>query len=143
MAMTVHCDIVSAEREIFSGLVKLIVASGSLGDLGVAYGHAPLLTVLEPGPVRIVKDNGEEEIYYVSGGYLEVQPYHVTVLADTALRADDMDEAAAQEAKETAQKELTNQSGEIDYSKAAVQLAEAAAQLRTLQSIRKKLGSNK
>ena len=143
MAMTVHCDIVSAEREIFSGLVKMIVATGSLGDLGVTYGHAPLLTGLEPGPVRIVKDNGEEEIYYVSGGYLEVQPYHVTVLADTALRADDMDEAAAQEAKETAQKELTNQSGEIDYSKAAVQLAEAAAQLRTLQSIRKKLGSNK
>ena len=143
MAMTVHCDIVSAEREIFSGLVKMIVATGSLGDLGVTYGHAPLLTGLEPGPVRIVKDNGEEEIYYVSGGYLEVQPYHVTVLADTALRADDMDEAAAQEAKETVQKELTNQSGEIDYSKAAVQLAEAAAQLRTLQSIRKKLGSNK
>lgn len=143
MAMTVHCDIVSAEREIFSGLVKMIVATGSLGDLGVTYGHAPLLTGLEPGPVRIVKDSGEEEIYYVSGGYLEVQPNHVTVLADTALRADDMDEAAAQEAKETAQKELTNQSGEIDYSKAAVQLAEAAAQLRTLQSIRKKLGSNK
>ena len=143
MAMTVHCDIVSAEREIFSGLVKMIVATGSLGDLGVTYGHAPLLTGLEPGPVRIVKDNGEEEIYYVSGGYLEVQPYHVTVLADTALRAGDMDEAAAQEAKEAAQKELTNQSGEIDYSKAAVQLAEAAAQLRTLQSIRKKLGSNK
>ncbi|UZJ43738.1 F0F1 ATP synthase subunit epsilon [Marinimicrobium sp. C6131] len=143
MAMTVHCDIVSAEREIFSGLVKMIVATGSLGDLGVTYGHAPLLTGLEPGPVRIVKDNGEEEIYYVSGGYLEVQPYHVTVLADTALRADDMDEAAAQEAKEAAQKELTNQSGEIDYSKAAIQLAEAAAQLRTLQSIRKKLGSNK
>ncbi len=143
MAMTVHCDIVSAEREIFSGLVKMIVATGSLGDLGVTYGHAPLLTGLEPGPVRIVKDSGEEEIYYVSGGYLEVQPNHVTVLADTALRADDMDEAAAQEAKDTAQKELTNQSGEIDYSKAAVQLAEAAAQLRTLQSIRKKLGSNK
>jgi len=143
MAMTVHCDIVSAEREIFSGLVKMIVATGTLGDLGVTYGHAPLLTGLEPGPVRIVKDNGEEEIYYVSGGYLEVQPYHVTVLADTALRAGDMDEAAAQEAKEAAQKELTNQSGEIDYSKAAVQLAEAAAQLRTLQSIRKKLGSNK
>jgi len=143
MAMTVHCDIVSAEREIYSGLVKMLVATGSLGDLGVTYGHAPLLTGLEPGPVRIVKDNGEEEIYYVSGGYLEVQPYHVTVLADTALRADDMDEAAAQEAKEAAQKQLTNQSGDIDYSKAATQLAEAAAQLRTLQSIRKKLGANR
>lgn len=143
MAMTVHCDIVSAEREIYSGLVKMLVATGSLGDLGVTYGHAPLLTGLEPGPVRIVKDNGEEEIYYVSGGYLEVQPYHVTVLADTALRADDMDEAAAQEAKEAAQKQLTNQSGDIDYTKAATQLAEAAAQLRTLQSIRKKLGGNR
>jgi len=143
MAMTVHCDIVSAEREIYSGLVKMLVATGSLGDLGVPYGHAPLLTGLEPGPVRIVKDSGEEEIYYVSGGYLEVQPYHVTVLADTALRADDMDEAAAQQAKEEAQKQLTNQSGDIDYSKAATQLAEAAAQLRTLQSIRKKLGANK
>lgn len=143
MAMTVHCDIVSAEREIFSGLVKMIVATGSLGDLGVTYGHAPLLTGLEPGPVRIVKDSGEEEIYYVSGGYLEVQPYHVTVLADTALRAGDMDEAAALEAKEAAQKQLTNQSGEIDYSRAAIELAEAAAQLRTLQSIRKRLGSNK
>jgi len=143
MAMTVHCDIVSAEREIYSGLVKMLVATGSLGDLGVTYGHAPLLTGLEPGPVRIVKDSGEEEIYYVSGGYLEVQPYHVTVLADTALRADDMDEAAAQQAKEEAQKQLTNQSGDIDYSKAATQLAEAAAQLRTLQSIRKKLGANK
>ncbi|WP_027329764.1 F0F1 ATP synthase subunit epsilon [Marinimicrobium agarilyticum] len=143
MAMTVHCDIVSAEREIFSGLVKMIVATGSLGDLGVTYGHAPLLTGLEPGPVRIVKDSGEEEIYYVSGGYLEVQPYHVTVLADEALRAGDMDEAAALEAKEAAQKQLTNQSGEIDYSRAAIELAEAAAQLRTLQSIRKRLGSNK
>ncbi|MGD8176143.1 F0F1 ATP synthase subunit epsilon [Marinimicrobium sp. ARAG 43.8] len=143
MAMTVHCDIVSAEREIFSGLVKMIVATGSLGDLGVTYGHAPLLTGLEPGPVRVVKDNGDEEIYYVSGGYLEVQPYHVTVLADTALRADDMDEAAAQQAKDAAQKQLTNQSGEIDYSKAAIELAEAAAQLRTLQSIRKRVGRNK
>lgn len=143
MAMTVHCDIVSAEREIYSGLVKMLVATGSQGELGVTYGHAPLLTALKPGPVRIAKDNGEEEIYYVSGGYLEVQPYHVTVLADTALRADDMDEAAAQQAKDEAQKQLTNQSGDIDYSKAATQLAEAAAQLRTLQSIRKKLGANK
>ena len=140
MAMTVKCDIVSAEREIFSGLVEMVVANGSLGDLGVNYGHAPLLTGLEPGPVRIKKQGGEEEIFYVSGGYLEVQPYHVTVLADTALRADDMDEAAAQQAKEHAAQELANQSGEVDYSRAAIQLAEASAQLRTLQSIRKKLG---
>lgn len=141
MAMTVQCDIVSAEREIFSGLVEMLVANGSLGDLGVNYGHAPLLTNLLPGPVRIKKQGGEEEIFYVSGGYLEVQPYHVTVLADTALRAGDMDEAAAQQAKEQAQRELTNQSSEIDYSRAAIQLAEASAQLRTLQSIRQKLGN--
>lgn len=143
MAMTVHCDIVSAEREIFSGLVKMVVAPGTEGDLGIVYGHAPLLTGLEPGPVRVVFDNDEEDVFYVSGGYLEVQPYHITVLADTALRADDMDAAAAEQAKEDALKQLTNQSGEIDYSKAAIELAEAAAQLRTLQSIRKKLGSNK
>ncbi len=140
MAMTVQCNIVSAEREIFSGLVELVVANGTLGDLGIAYGHAPLLTGLEPGPVRVRKQGGEEEIFYVSGGYLEVQPYHVIVLADTALRAGDMDEAAALAAKEEAAKQLTNQSGEIDYSRAAIQLAEASAQLRTLQAIRKKLG---
>lgn len=140
MAMTVQCDIVSAEREIFSGLVEMVVANGSLGDLGVNYGHAPLLTGLEPGPVRIKKQGGEEEIFYVSGGYLEVQPYHVTILADTALRAGDMDEVAAQQAKEQAAQQLANQSGEVDYSRAAIQLAEASAQLRTLQSIRKKLG---
>lgn len=140
MAMTVQCEIVSAEREIFSGLVEMIVANGSLGDLGINYGHAPLLTGLQPGPVRIRKQGGEEEVFYVSGGFLEVQPYHVTVLADTALRADDMDEAAALAAKEEAASQLHNQSGEFDYSRAAIQLAEASAQLRTLQSIRKKLG---
>ncbi|MDQ2077021.1 F0F1 ATP synthase subunit epsilon [Marinimicrobium sp. ABcell2] len=143
MAMTVHCDIVSAEQEIFSGLVEMVVAPGIEGPLGVIYGHSPLLTELEPGPIRVKKHGGEEEIYYVSGGYLEVQPYHVTVLADTALRAGDMDEAAALQAQEDAKKALANQSSEFDYSRAAIQLAEASAQLRTLQSIRKKLGSNK
>ncbi len=143
MAMTVHCDIVSAEQEIFSGLVEMVVVPGTEGPMGVIYGHAPLLTALEPGSIRVVRPGGDEEIYYVSGGYLEVQPYHVTVLADTALRADDMDEAAALEAQQQAQKALANQSGEIDYSRAAIQLAEAAAQLRTIQSIRKKLGTNK
>jgi F-type H+-transporting ATPase subunit epsilon len=138
--MTVHCDIVSAEEEIFSGLVEMVVAAGSEGDVGVAYGHAPLLTGLQPGPIRVIKQDGEEEVYYVSGGYLEVQPYHVTVLADTALRADDMDEAAALEAKKEAEHALANQTGEFDYSRAATQLAEAAAQLRTIQAIRKKLG---
>ena len=140
MAMTIHCDIVSAETEIFSGLVELLVAAGAEGDLGICYGHAPLLTSLQPGPVRIKKQNGEEEIYYVSGGFFEVQPHTVTVLADTALRAHDMDEAAAQEAKKHAMQVLHNTSGDLDYSRAAVQLAEAAAQLRTLQAIRKKMG---
>ena len=140
MAMTIHCDIVSAETEIFSGLVELLVAPGVQGSLGILYGHAPLLTSLEPGPIRIKKQSGEEEIYYVSGGYLEVQPHAVTVLADTALRAHDMDEAAALEAKKQAEQALHNKSGDIDYSRAAVQLAEAAAQLRTLQAIRRKTG---
>lgn len=139
-AMTVHCDIASAEEEIFSGLVEMIIAAGSEGDLGISYGHAPLLTALNPGPVRIIKQGGEEEIYYLSGGFLEVQPHLVSILADTALRADDMDEAAAIEAKKQAEQAMHNQSGEIEYSVAAVQLAEAAAQLRTLQALRKKLG---
>lgn len=140
MAITVHCDIVSAEEEIFSGLVEMVIATGSLGDLGIAPGHAPLLTDLNPGPIRIIQQGGDEEVFYISGGFLEVQPNQIKVLADTALRADDMDELAAEEAKRLAEQELSNQSGEFDYSRAATQLAEAAAQLRTLQAIRKKLG---
>jgi F-type H+-transporting ATPase subunit epsilon len=140
MAMTLQCDIVSAEREIFSGLVEMVITTGSLGEVGIAYGHAPLLTGIKPGPVRLIKQGGAEEIFFVSGGYLEVQPYHVTVLADTALRADDMDEAAALEAQQHAQQQLADQSSEIDFQRAAAQLAEAAAQLRTLQAIRKKAG---
>lgn len=140
MAMTVHCDIVSAEEAIFSGLVELVVAAGTSGDIGVMPGHAALLTKLSPGPVRVKKQNGEEEIFYVSGGFLEVQPNSVTVMADTAARADDINEAAALEAKKHAEQALENQSGDFDYSRAAVQLAEAAAQLRTIQQIREKLG---
>jgi F-type H+-transporting ATPase subunit epsilon len=140
MAMTVQCDIVSAEREIFSGLVEMVITTGSLGEVGIAYGHAPLLTGIKPGPVRLIKQGGAEEIFFVSGGYLEVQPYHVTVLADTALRADDMDEAAALEAQQLAQQQLSEQSNEIDFQRAAAQLAEAAAQLRTLQAIKRKAG---
>lgn len=140
MAMTFHCDIVSAETDIFSGLVEMLVATATEGEIGITYGHAPLLTGLIPGPIRVKLQNGEEEIYYLSGGYLEVQPEIVTVLADSALRAGDMDEAAAMEAKKQAEQALSNQSGEIDYSRAAVQLAEAAAQLRTLQAVKKRLG---
>lgn len=140
MGISVHCDIVSAEKEIFSGLVELVVAAGSEGDLGIAPGHTPLLTALAPGPVRVVKQGGEEEIFFVTGGFLEVQPNIVTILSDSAQRAGDVDEAAAIRAKEEAEKALANQSGEFDYSKAASQLAEAAARLRTIQKLRNKVG---
>jgi len=139
MGISVHCDIVSAEEEIFSGRVEMLIAAGQEGDLGVAPGHAPLLSALKPGPVRVIKQGGEEEVFYVSGGYLEVQPNVVTILSDSAQRAADMDEAAALEAKQAAEKELANQSGDFDYSRAASQLAEAAARLRTIQSLRNKL----
>jgi F-type H+-transporting ATPase subunit epsilon len=140
MAMTVHCDIVSAEKQIFSGLVELVVAAGTEGDLGISYGHAPLLSGLQPGPIRVITQSGEEEIFYISGGYVEVQPHGVTVLADTALRAEDMDEAAAIQAKEEAERSIANQGAEFDYTAAAIQLAEASAQIRTVQAIRKKMG---
>lgn len=140
MAMTIHCDIVSAEEEIFSGLAEMVIAHGSIGELGVSYGHAPLLTGLEPGPVRVIKQGGEEEIFYVSGGYLEVQPGGISILADTAVRAGDLDEAAALEAQRQAEHDMAQQNGELDYSRAASQLAEAAAQLRTIRKIRERMG---
>ncbi|MGY4491561.1 F0F1 ATP synthase subunit epsilon [Pseudomonas putida] len=140
MAMTVHCDIVSAEGEIFSGLVEMVIAHGELGDLGVTLGHAPLLTNLKPGPIRLIKQGGEEEVYYISGGFLEVQPNMVKVLADTVQRAADLDEASAQEAVKAAEKALNEQGADFDYGAAAARLAEAAAQLRTVQQIRKKFG---
>jgi len=138
MAMTMHCDIVSAEEKIFSGLVEILVATGTLGDLGIAPGHAPLLTALIPGPVRVVLQDGSEQIYYVSGGFLEVQSGVVTVLADTALRADDVNEAAALQAIQDANDAIANKSAEFEYSRAATQLAEAAAQLRALRQLRSK-----
>jgi len=140
MAMTIHCDIVSAEEQIFSGLVEMLVATRDLGELGVTYGHAPLLTSLKPGPIRVVAQNGEEQIYYVSGGFLEVQPGVISVLADTAIRATDVDEAAAEEARKHAEHALANQSGDFDYGRASAQLAEAAAQLATLRKMRNRAG---
>ena len=140
MSMTIHCDIVSAEEEIFSGLIEMLVATGDLGELGVTYGHAPLLTSLKPGPVRIVTQDGEEHVYYVSGGFLEVQPGVVSILADTALRAHDVDEAAMEEARKEAEHALANQSGDFDYGRASSQLAEAAAQLATLRKMRNRAG---
>ena len=140
MAMTVHCDIVSAEGEIFSGLVEMVVAHGELGDLGIALGHAPLITNLKPGPIRLIKQGGETEVFYISGGFLEVQPNMVKVLADTVQRAGDLDEASAQEAVKAAEKALNEKGADFDYGSAAARLAEAAAQLRTVQQIRKKFG---
>ena len=137
MAMTVHCDVVSAEKKIYSGLVEMLIATGSEGELGIQLGHAPLLTALKPGAVRIIKQGGEEDVLYVSGGYLEVQPNLVTLLADTAVRAKDVDEAAALQAQKDAEAALANKTGEFEYYRAAAELAEAAAQLRTLQKLRK------
>ena len=135
-----HCDIVSAEKSIFSGRVEMLIAAGSFGDLGICPGHAPLLTSLIPGPVRLVTDGGDEEVFYVSGGFLEVQRNTVTLLADTAQRADDVDEAAALEAMQDAEKAIANQSAEFEYSTAAAQLAEAAAQLRALRQMKNRTG---
>ena len=140
MAMTVHCDIVSAEGEIFSGLVEMVIAHGNLGDIGIAPGHAPLITDLKPGPIRLVKLGGETEVFYISGGFLEVQPSVVKVLADTVQRAADIDEAAAQLALQAAEKALNEKGAEFDYGSAAAHLAEVAAQLRTVQQLRKKFG---
>ena len=136
MATTMHCDIVSAENSIFSGRVEMVVATGTLGDLGIVPGHAPLITGLIPGPVRLVKDGGDEEVFYVSGGYLEVQSGVVTLLTDTALRADDVDEVAAVEAMEEAERAMRDSKAELDYGAAAAQLAEAAAQLRALRQLK-------
>ena len=140
MAMTTHLDIVSAEQKIFSGLAEMVTCTGTLGELGISPGHAPLLTQLRPGPVTVRHQGGEEDVFYVSGGMLEVQPNTITILADSALRADDVDEAAAIEAQKQAEEALHDQDTEINYSRAAVDLAEAVAQLRTLKAIRKKAG---
>ena len=138
MAMTIHCDIVSAEQEIFSGLVTMVSATGSLGELGIMPGHAPLLSGIRPGPVRLKFDNGEEEVFFASGGFLEVQPGVVTILADTAVRAEDSDEAAALEAQQAAERALEDRTADIEFSVAAAQLAEAMAQQRTLAELKKR-----
>jgi len=135
---TMHCDIVSAEKEIFSGVVTMVSQRGSIGELGILPGHAPLLTGILPGPVQLRLENGEEEVFYASGGFLEVQPGMVTILADTASRAEDIDEAAAAEAKDAAERALAEQAADFDFSIAAAKLAEAAAQQRTLEELRKR-----
>jgi F-type H+-transporting ATPase subunit epsilon len=140
MAMTVHVDIVSAEAEIFSGTANMVHASGEMGDLGILPRHAPLLTKLKPGEVRVERADGEEEFYYVSGGMLEIQPHCITVLADTAVRAKDLDEAAAKQAKERAEQVLRDQQGEIELAQAERELMEAMAQLQAIQKLRKRAG---
>ncbi|WP_302139993.1 F0F1 ATP synthase subunit epsilon [Halomonas alkalicola] len=140
MANSFTCNIVSAESAIFSGEIEQLVASGIMGDLGILPGHAPLLTELQPGPVRVIHDGGREENFYVSGGFLEVQPDVVTILADAASRAGDLDEASAEEARQHALKAFNDKSAELDYTRAAAELAEAVAQLRTIQQLRKKAG---
>lgn len=140
MAMTMHVDVVSAEEEIFSGLAEMLFAPGVMGDLGIMPRHAPLLTRIKPGEVRVVTGDGEEQFFYVSGGMLEIHPEAVTVLADTALRAKDIDEAAAVEAKERAENALADRSSDIDYATTEVELAKALAQLQAVQRLKKKLG---
>jgi F-type H+-transporting ATPase subunit epsilon len=139
MATTIRCDIVSAEEEIFHGVVTMVVATGQMGELGIAPRHAPLITRLKPGQVRVILESGEEQFFYVSGGILEVQPQVVTVLADTAIRAKDLDEAAAKAAKDEAERALANRSEAMDVAEAQAKLAEAVAQLQALERLRKNL----
>jgi F-type H+-transporting ATPase subunit epsilon len=136
---TIRCDIVSAEEEIFHGVVSMVVATGEMGELGIAPRHAPLITRLKPGQVRVILENGEEQFFYVSGGILEVQPQVVTVLADTAIRAKDLDEAKLKAAKEEAERALANRGETQDIAKAQQQLMEITAQMQALERLRKTL----
>ena len=135
---TMQCDIVSAEKEIFSGRVTMVIATGTIGELGILPGHAPLLTGIKPGPVTLRLEDGEEDVFFASGGFLEVQPGIVTVLADTALRADDIDEAAAMESRDRAERDLSEHAADFDFSLATAQLADAAGRQRTLEELRKR-----
>jgi F-type H+-transporting ATPase subunit epsilon len=139
MSKTIQCDIVSAHEEIWSGHAAQVFATGVSGELGIYPRHTPLITQLKPGPVRVVDTEGEEQFFFVGGGIIEVQPHMVTVLADTAVRADDLDAAAAQRAKEEAERELANRTGEMEVAEAQAKLAEAVAQLQAMEHLRKKL----
>ena len=138
MAMTVHVDVVSAEESIFSGLVEFVALPGEAGELGILPGHMPLMTRIRPGAVRLKLPQQEaEELVFVAGGLLEVQPGLVTVLADTAIRGKDLDEAKASEAKQKAEEAIVNRGSELDYARAQAELAEAVAQLAAIQRLRK------
>ena len=139
MTNTIRVDIVSAEAEIFSGDATMVIATGELGELGITPRHAPLITRLKPGHVDVLLDGGERQQFYVSGGILEVQPQVVTVLADTAARASDLDEAAAQKAKKEAEDALAHRTDAVDIAEAQAKLAEAMAQLQALERLRKNL----
>ena len=140
MAATMTVDIVSAEAEIWTGTAKMLFAPAVMGEVGVMPRHAPLLTKIRPGEVRVINEEDEEEFFYVSGGMLEILPTGVTVLADTAQRAHDLDEAAALEAKEQAEKMLQDRKDDIDYAMAEAQLAQAIEQIEAIRKIKKKLG---
>jgi len=138
MAITLHIDIVSAETEIFSGTATMVFAPAEMGEVGIAPRHAPLLTRLKPGEVRVQTQEGDELSFFVSGGLLEVQPHIITVLADTAIRADDLDEAQALEARERAEKMLADKTADLDFAKARAELAQTMAQLAIIRNLRKK-----
>jgi F-type H+-transporting ATPase subunit epsilon len=139
MKKTIRCVIVSAHGEVFSGEATMVFATGIAGELGISPRHAPLITQLKPGPVRVQQPDGEEAFFFVSGGILEVQPHEVTVLTDTATRGEDLDEAAAQAAKAEAERQLADRTGEMEVAEAQARLLEAAAQLRALERIRKEI----
>ena len=139
MANTIHVDVVSAEESIFSGEAKFVALPGEVGELGIYPRHTPLITRIKPGAVRIERaDNGEEEFVFVAGGILEVQPHCVTVLADTAIRGHDLDEAKASEAKKRAEEAMRNAKSDIDLAAATSEFATMAAQLAAIQKLRKK-----
>jgi F-type H+-transporting ATPase subunit epsilon len=139
MSKTIHCEIVSAQEAIFSGEAEMVFATGVVGELGIAPRHAPLITQLKPGPVRVLKPGGEELFFFVGGGILEVQPHAVNVLADTAIRGGDLDAAEAQRAKEEAERQLADRAGGIEVGgDAEAKLAQALAQLQALEQMRKK-----
>lgn len=138
MAMTLHVDIVSAEKSLYSGTAEMVIAPGERGELGIYPRHTPLLTTLKPGPVRIkVLNQVEEELIYVSGGILEVQPHVVTILSDSAVRGADLDEEKALEAKRAAEEAMKNNVATLEYAQAQVELAQAIAQLATIKKLRK------
>lgn len=138
MAMTMHVNIVSAENEIYSGTVTQVFAPAEMGEVGIMPRHAPMLSTLKPGVVRVISQEGEEQTFFVSGGILEVQPHVVTILSDTALRASDIDESAAVEAKARAEATMKDKASDMDYAKAKTELIEAVAQIEALKKMRRK-----